>query len=57
MNEISLHRGRSPHLTSVDAYVDGQHLTAAVVSAVPILATFLDPSQFVFEYLLSPTGL
>ena len=31
MNEISLHRGRSPHLTSVDAYVDGQHLTAAVV--------------------------
>ncbi|KAF9507880.1 hypothetical protein BS47DRAFT_1303452, partial [Hydnum rufescens UP504] len=30
MNEVSLHRGTSPHLTSVDAYVDGQHLTAAV---------------------------
>ncbi|KAF8319343.1 ATP-NAD kinase [Clavulina sp. PMI_390] len=38
MNEISLHRGRSPHLTSVDAYVDGQHLTAAVSDGL-IVAT------------------
>lgn len=32
MNEVALHRGRSPHLTTVDAYVDGQHLTESVVS-------------------------
>lgn len=31
MNEVTLHRGRSPHLTTVDSYVDGQHLTEAVV--------------------------
>ncbi|KAF8484105.1 ATP-NAD kinase-like domain-containing protein [Gautieria morchelliformis] len=29
MNEITLHRGRSPHLNIVDAYVDGVHLTEA----------------------------
>lgn len=33
MNEVTLHRGRSPHLTMIDAYVDGQHLTESVVSA------------------------
>jgi hypothetical protein len=33
MNEVALHRGRHPHLTVVDAYFDGQHLTEAVVSA------------------------
>lgn len=32
MNEVALHRGRHPHLTVVDAYFDGQHLTEAVVS-------------------------
>lgn len=32
MNEVTLHRGRNPHLTVVDAYFDGQHLTEAVVS-------------------------
>ena len=32
MNEVTLHRGRSPHLNIIDAYVDGQHLTEAVVS-------------------------
>lgn len=32
MNEVSLHRGRHPHLTVVDTYFDGQHLTEAVVS-------------------------
>jgi hypothetical protein len=31
MNEIALHRGRSPHLNTIDAFVDGQHLTEAVV--------------------------
>lgn len=33
MNEITLHRGREPHLTVVDAYFDDQHLTEAVVCA------------------------
>ena len=31
MNEVTLHRGRSPHLNIVDAYVDGVHLTEAFV--------------------------
>jgi hypothetical protein len=31
MNEVTLHRGRHPHLTIVDAYFDNQHLTEAVV--------------------------
>jgi len=30
MNEIALHRGSSPHLNTIDIYVDGQHLTEAV---------------------------
>jgi len=30
MNEVALHRGSSPHLNTVDAFVDGQHLTEAV---------------------------
>jgi len=34
MNEVALHRGRSPHLNTIDAFVDGQHLTEAVVCAV-----------------------
>ena len=35
MNEVTLHRGRHPHLTVVDAYFDNQHLTEAVVSRFP----------------------
>ena len=31
MNEVTLHRGRNPHLTVVDAFFDGEHLTEAVV--------------------------
>jgi len=31
MNEIALHRGSSPHLNTIDIFVDGQHLTEAVV--------------------------
>ena len=31
MNEIALHRGASPHLNTIDVFVDGQHLTEAVV--------------------------
>ncbi|KAG8773441.1 NADH kinase pos5 [Ceratobasidium sp. 428] len=30
MNEITLHRGRSPHLTIINAFVDDAHLTEAV---------------------------
>jgi NADH kinase len=32
MNEVALHRGSSPHLNTIDIFVDGQHLTEAVVS-------------------------
>ena len=31
MNEIALHRGSSPHLNTIDIFVDDQHLTEAVV--------------------------
>lgn len=31
MNELALHRGDSSHLTTIDVFVDGQHLTEAVV--------------------------
>ncbi|KAI0343395.1 ATP-NAD kinase [Trametopsis cervina] len=30
MNEVALHRGSSPHLNTIDVFVDGQHLTEAV---------------------------
>lgn len=32
MNEVVLHRGRSPHLSTVDVLVDNVHLTEASVS-------------------------
>jgi NADH kinase len=35
MNEIALHRGSSPHLNTIDIFVDGQHLTEAVVRNAP----------------------
>ncbi|PVG00426.1 ATP-NAD kinase [Serendipita vermifera] len=38
MNEVTLHRGRSPHLNVIDAYVDKQHLTEAVSDGL-ILST------------------
>ncbi|KAL7420175.1 NADH kinase pos5 [Cryptotrichosporon argae] len=34
MNEVTLHRGRHPHLTVVDAYFDNQHLTEAVADGL-----------------------
>jgi hypothetical protein len=41
MNEVALHRGSSPHLNTIDAFVDGQHLTEAVVStAIPCPKTY-----------------
>lgn len=36
MNEVALHRGQHRHLTVIDAYFDGQHLTEAVVSLHPL---------------------
>ncbi|GAA98812.1 hypothetical protein E5Q_05500 [Mixia osmundae IAM 14324] len=38
MNEVVLHRGRHPHLTIIDSFVDGQHLTEAVADGL-IVAT------------------
>ena len=38
MNEIALHRGSSPHLNTIDVYVDGQHLTEAVVRSLRTLS-------------------
>ncbi|KAI8064338.1 ATP-NAD kinase-like domain-containing protein [Gilbertella persicaria] len=38
MNEVSLHRGRSPHLTAVNCLVDGHHLTECVADGL-IVAT------------------
>lgn len=37
MNEIALHRGSSPHLNTIDIFVDGQHLTEAVVRVTTIM--------------------
>lgn len=37
MNEVALHRGSSPHLNTIDIFVDGQHLTEAVVYSITIL--------------------
>jgi len=34
MNEVALHRGSSPHLNTIDIYVDGQHLTEAVSDGI-----------------------
>jgi len=42
MNEVALHRGGSPHLNTIDIFVDGQHLTEAVVRLVSLrIATVL----------------
>ncbi|KAH7107964.1 ATP-NAD kinase [Auriculariales sp. MPI-PUGE-AT-0066] len=38
MNEITLHRGRSAHLTTIDTFVDGQHLTEGIADGL-ILST------------------
>ncbi|KAK7691681.1 hypothetical protein QCA50_005080 [Cerrena zonata] len=38
MNEVALHRGSSPHLNTIDVFVDGQHLTEAVSDGL-IVAT------------------
>ncbi|KAI9284468.1 ATP-NAD kinase-like domain-containing protein [Umbelopsis sp. AD052] len=36
MNELTLHRGRSPHLTAIECFVDGQYLTDAIADGLII---------------------
>lgn len=38
MNEIVLHRGKYSHLAVLDAFLDDQHLTEAIVSIHPFLS-------------------
>jgi hypothetical protein len=49
MNEIALHRGSSPHLNTIDIFVDGQHLTEAVVRR-----RVLEKSKCVLTVAISP---
>jgi hypothetical protein len=50
MNEIALHRGSSPHLNTIDIFVDGQHLTEAVVRGI---ATIFRPTTTENEFSLT----
>lgn len=34
MNEVVLHRGREPHMTTMDAFVNGEHLTRTVADGL-----------------------
>src|SRR5947207_3870323 len=47
MNEVILHRGRSPHLTMLDISIDGVYLTEAIVlPPLPSKSSLpLDPSS------------
>ena len=36
MNEVALHRGRDPHMATMDAYVHGEHLTRTVADGLLI---------------------
>jgi NADH kinase len=49
MNEVILHRGRSPHLTRLDISIDGVFLTEAIVSPLS-----LPPFQSLIKPTLSP---
>jgi hypothetical protein len=61
MNEVTLHRGRYPHLTVVDAFFDGQHLTEAVVSPchrlIPMLTDMFPSTGMLHLCLLTHTRL
>jgi NADH kinase len=57
MNEVAIHRGRYPHLSVVDAYVDGQHLTEAVVSLIPARTTQSVPPRSPLSIVLQADGL
>ena len=54
MNEVALHRGASPHLVTMDAFVDGQHLTESVVR-LPI-SEEIRRQNLTFGHLHSLTG-
>lgn len=58
MNEIALHRGSSPHLNTIDIFVDGQHLTEAVVSASTFYLISVHSTQLQSDGLIvsTPTG-
>jgi hypothetical protein len=56
MNEITLHRGRSPHLNIIDAYVDGQYLTEAVVCQPQLITQQLTTFQSDGLIISTPTG-
>ena len=34
MNEVVLHRGREPHMTTMDAFVNGEHLTRTIADGL-----------------------
>jgi NADH kinase len=55
MNEIALHRGSSPHLNTIDIFVDGQHLTEAVVCTLSPLSRL--PYRLSSAYDLQSDGL
>src|SRR6267154_1930127 len=48
MNEVALHRGSSPHLNTIDGFVDGQHLTEAVVSTAIQRPKTYQPNTIMF---------
>ena len=58
MNEVALHRGSSPHLNTIDIFVDGQHLTEAVVRMTierrPMILTWTNKSDGMI--VSTPTG-
>lgn len=61
MNEVALHRGSSPHLNTIDIFVDGQHLTEAVVSSsfswsIGMFLTLLCLPQSDGVIVSTPTG-
>lgn len=66
MNEVTLHRGRQPHMTTIDAFVNSNHLTQAIVSKIasrgamdllrPPDAPFIIWSQSDGLIIASPTG-
>lgn len=58
MNEIALHRGSSPHLNTIDIFVDGQHLTEAVVCEICNWSFTISKQVIVrWPHRLNPDGI